>query len=712
MTGYVKYVLLYRDGVAREKALYTEILYRVQDTMRVKFDDQYASHAVGILLDKDLEIRLNDFRRLVSSYSSLNWDGASIGYLQRVSREERPVFERYVSEMYGEDFCITGLNATLDIVCRPEDTPVMWSLTLATPDTQRYFGFDMHLTYPLTIDDVRFTGMSQLAFKSTFEDLGGTPEFTVDGEPVYDETRDVITSLLFQPIGSYDRMIVKTLQPRGVILDIVDHFDLSNEIFVTRTMNTTTELLFDLQGLREMASVTPSLPDISEYRYVFEWDLQDSRFALYMSTCVRTPILIPVLTSIYGAAISLVIAIVYFHQTKLFKANSEMITRKSQFVAHVTHELRTPLNGILGTISVMQSMSVSGRIKSCVQDLSICGESLMSVISNILDFSKIEASQQIVKNSLFSPTHLIRDVYDVMAAGLTCPRISFELRVVDMPQKLYGDADKIRQVSINLVSNAFKFTDHGKVTINVSYPEQLRVSVEDSGIGMTKDSVKKLFSPFTQVHSDRSAGGTGLGLSISKSMCQQVGGDLSCYSEKGSGSEFVATFPCEIRFPELSCYNKISDLEPCEQRLRYDGDDIEQSLSRNMFGVLVVDDVLINRKVFCELAQHVENVICHQACDGVKALEMCRDNKYDAMFLDEHMPGMNGSDVAEEVRKIKGYETVTIVSMSGDESEEVREKLEAQGVNVRICKPISKEVLVSRLTTLRDNTNLQNTDRP
>ncbi len=229
---------------------------------------------------------------------------------------------------------------------------------------------------------------------------------------------------------------------------------------------------------------------------------------------------------------------------------------KSDFLAMMSHEIRTPLNGVIGATTLLENTELKDDQVKFTGIIQEAGKSLLSVISDILDFSKVEAGRMDLRDEPYSPEQLARSVAAVFTPQAEAKGLEFNLQFgPDLPGRLLGDSDRMRQVLVNLIGNAVKFTDRGGVTLSLAKGEEatLRWAVHDTGLGIERDALEKLFEPFTQAEQvmTRSKGGTGLGLSISARLVELMGGKISVRSRIEEGSSFTVTLPYRTPSPEF-----------------------------------------------------------------------------------------------------------------------------------------------------------------
>lgn len=373
---------------------------------------------------------------------------------------------------------------------------------------------------------------------------------------------------------------------------------------------------------------------------------------------------------------------------------------KSDFLANVSHEIRTPMNVILGMTELLQETPLGDRQQEYVHILKTAGESLLDLISDVLDLSKIEAGQLELEIVPFDLIQIIRDVVDIFGQRAGEKKLELELKSgLDMSRFFKGDPVRLKQILINLVGNAIKFTDHGYVTVAVTVEEKksktrgLRFSVTDTGIGISPEKFDAIFDSFTQADSTttRKYGGTGLGLTISKRLVEMMEGTIRVESEPGKGSTFSFT----ISLPEVDAASLSVWKEP-EQLITT----IPETVSP--VRILLVDDSEDNRKLmqfYLEKTPHTLQTVG----DGQAAVETFKGTSFDLVLMDMQMPVMDGYAATREIRQWESQQKIDstpVVALTASALKGDAEKSLAAGCNMHLTKPIKKKRLLDVIATM------------
>lgn len=619
-----------------------------------------------------------------------------------LSREE---FEAESSETHGFDVAIKDI---------PDDSSdILWPIFYIYPENDTQIGRDMYTS------DLMRTGIQSM-MNSSGADLSNTMAFMHTDEPVL---------FVLQPVFKKENStILRGLVARGIrssrfltsgandsyVLSLVPSSEVT--VFFSRKggdiefVYSTDVYSFD----EKKQNVYPTVTELDKSDNCSTLNLVES-VELYI--CVSDPFQreVPVLFIVIfmcgvgvSALVTLGVRIYMGHRDA-----SKEYRFKTRFIADMSHEIRTPINGMMVSAELLKGETLSPLGVEYVDTIRSCGTTLMSMMNSAVDLSSTDDKGVGIKRA---PVELrvlchdsIRCTYDeyvkhASQTGNDVISLILEMSPMSVSSSVDADSVKIAQVLSSLVSNALKYTDKGYVSVYVDLLKAKRMlggsftikcSVIDTGIGISKDDMKKIFTPFQRLHPGREAGGTGLGLSVSNRIVKQMGGNITCKSKVGAGSTFSFTVP--TRGTEYS--SSTSKYVHTFERECVDAGVVQDIQEQAKFDVLVVDDILVNRRLMQRMLESL-NCRVYTANDGLQALDMCKERRFFLILMDNMMPVMNGVEATKRIRsQIGGFNTDTrIYFLTASVTTASMAECYSAGGSGYLVKPVPKEKIQNILS--------------
>jgi signal transduction histidine kinase/ActR/RegA family two-component response regulator len=359
---------------------------------------------------------------------------------------------------------------------------------------------------------------------------------------------------------------------------------------------------------------------------------------------------------------------------------------KSAFLAMMSHEIRTPMNGVLGMAHALAQSPLNAEQRRQVDMLTRSGDGLMTILNDILDLSKIEAGKFDIEETVFDLHDVVFSVQDLWSASVQDKGLVLISEIEpSVPQWVTGDPTRVRQILLNHVSNAVKFTERGEIRISVAAggSDEVLISIRDTGIGLTAEQCDGLFEAFSQADASttRRFGGTGLGLSISKQLVGLMGGDIAVDSVPGAGTEFRITLPLPAA-PAPASRSRANDWGTSLAGLR----------------ILVAEDNPVNKAVVQAILAALDAEV-HHANDGEDALRLLRAGDYDLVLMDIHMPVMDGIEALRRIRSGEaGRADQPVIALTADAMAGDGERFIALGFDAAESKPIQPPALIATIS--------------
>ncbi len=365
---------------------------------------------------------------------------------------------------------------------------------------------------------------------------------------------------------------------------------------------------------------------------------------------------------------------------------------KGVFLANMSHEIRTPLNGVLGMAQVIEDSNIDSEGRRDLEILRRSASSLLDIVNDILDFSKITSGKMAIEAIPFDLHTVLEDVEQILRPSAVARGLSLDFRYpADAPRGFLGDPVRVRQIALNLVSNAVKFTEAGGVSLNVEVSEEpgeqamITLRIEDTGIGIPEDRLAAIFEQFEQVNESttRNFGGTGLGLAISHHLARKMGGDIVVQSTVGVGSTFSVTFAMPTAV--------VAEIEAAQPG----------TLPRFDLKVLVAEDNAVNQVVMGKLL-HKVGITPEFAVNGQEAITKLEHGAFDLVFMDVRMPVMDGLEATRLLRdRTDHLAQIPIIALTADaDSDSTRRCLEA-GMDLHLGKPIILKQAIQAIESLQ-----------
>ena len=378
---------------------------------------------------------------------------------------------------------------------------------------------------------------------------------------------------------------------------------------------------------------------------------------------------------------------------------------KSDFLSSMSHEIRTPLNAIVGLCEDMaDNKDLSSSMKEDVDDVISASHTLLEIVGNIMDINKIESDKLEVNELTYNFKEEVETLFKINGTRIGTKPINYHLNIApDVPEYLYGDKIHVKQILNNLLSNAIKYTDQGSIELNIKCINKkettlLFITVKDTGRGIKKEYIDKLFHKFERldIEKNTTTEGTGLGLAITKKLVELLGGKINVESTFGKGSMFMVNLPQKI-----SSKDKLEGISKNQNQAQ-----IENKISYQEKNILIVDDNKLNIKVAKRAIASLNFKEVDECYNGKEALEKIKEKQYDIILMDIMMPIMSGVTAMKELKKMNHFNT-PVIALTADAISGAQEKYQLLGFTDCVTKPFTKEIIKEKI----DHCFINNTDK-